>query len=130
MDLIHEIWRYIQEASAGSATGQFGKGNILIPSGINMEGSEGMLRAGGIFREGEKSGAHPVDLEPQTIPEALLAARHTAEFRRRTLKYSWDLKTMQGVAPPCMHHAGGRPPACFGDTVTCHASPPSRKVPL
>ena len=65
-----------------------GKLALLIPSGINMEGSEGMLRAAGIFREGEKSGAHPVDLGPQAIPEALLAARHTAEFRKRTLEYS------------------------------------------
>ena len=50
---------------------------------------------GGILREGEKSRVHPVDLEPQTISEALLAARHTAEFQRRTLEYSWDLKTLK-----------------------------------
>ena len=36
---------------AGAVWGEEGWG-LLIPSGINMEGSEGMLRAGGIFREG------------------------------------------------------------------------------
>ena len=35
---------------------------------------------------------HPIDLGPQGISEAVVAARHTAEFWRRTLKYSWDVK--------------------------------------
>ena len=46
----------IQGAPLGSrAPGQFGKGNILIPSGINMEGSEGTFRAGGICAWAEYS---------------------------------------------------------------------------
>ena len=49
------------------------------------------------MREGKKSGVLVVDREPQTIPEALLAARHTAEFWRRTLEYSWDLKKLKMI---------------------------------
>ena len=48
--------------------------SLSIPSGIDMEGSEGTFRAGGIFRAGYFSWAHPLDLEPQGIPEALRAA--------------------------------------------------------
>ena len=60
-----------------------------------MEGLEGTFRAGGTFWYAKKIGVRPADLEPQTIPEALLAARHTAEFQRRTLEYSWDLKNLK-----------------------------------
>ena len=70
-------------------------GALLVPSGINMEGSEGTFRAGGTFWYAQKIKARPIDLGPQNIPEALVAARHTAEFRRRTLEYSWDLKKLK-----------------------------------
>ena len=53
------------------------------------------MSAGGIFREGLKSREHPLDLGPQGIPGAVVKAQGTAEFRRRTLKYSWDLKKLK-----------------------------------
>ena len=65
---------------------QYGRFGRYLPRG------GGILRAGGIFRQGQKSRARPVYFEPQSIPGALLAARHTAEFRRRALEYSWDVK--------------------------------------
>ena len=46
------------------------------------------MRAGGIFRAGIKSRAHPLDLGPQGILEAVVKAQGTAEFRIRSLKYS------------------------------------------
>ena len=75
--------------------------SMLIPLGINMS-QYGMIgrhvcARGEHCARAKKSRAPPVDFEPQNIPEALVAAFGTAEFRRRTWKSSWDLKKLKMI---------------------------------